>query len=241
MTILRDAFPLKKLKIKRFHFFSSKSCNIPLIQQHPKWCMYTFGPKPHLLIKYHIGRAYIVHCIWPLLTFDLCEGHHHPKLVLAILLTKFSSHRSLFTIFDLCWPLTSMKVIIVSAVVLTKSGSHSTYFTPFDLWWPLTSMKVTIIFSLHQWFFWPSLVVLVHCLTFLTPAVPGDQHMRRPKFTMRTFRPSPTHISNIIKKCSGQIFAEIIQIRHLISICHAQNSACATSALAPPTYQISSR
>ena len=42
--------------------------------------MHTFGPKPHLLTKYHIGRAYIVYCIWPLLTFDLHEGDHYPKL-----------------------------------------------------------------------------------------------------------------------------------------------------------------
>ena len=32
-----------------------------------------------------------------------------------------------------------------------------------------------------------------------------------------------------------------MQIRYLIGICHAQNSACATSDLDPPTYQISSR
>ena len=59
-------------------------------------------------------------------------------------------------------------------------------------------MKVTIIFSLHQWFFWPSLVVIEHCLTFLTPTVQGT------------------------------------------SMYHAQNSACTPSALALPTYQISS-
>ena len=35
-------------------------------------------------------------------------------------------------------------------------------------------MKVIIMLSLLQRFFWPSLVVLEHCLTFLTPEVPGD-------------------------------------------------------------------
>ena len=67
---VRNAFPLKKLKIKRFHFFS-KSCNIPLIQfiPHPKWCMQTFGPKPHLLTKYHIGSAlFTVFDLWLPLT-----------------------------------------------------------------------------------------------------------------------------------------------------------------------------
>ena len=127
-----------------------------------------FGPKPHLLTKYYIGREYILftvsdlgwpltsmkvtailnlnqllfwpslvaieHCLllWPLLTFDLREGHHLPKLASAIFLTKFGSHRSLFTIFDLCWP--------------------------------LTSMKVTVILNLNQLFFWPSLVAIEHCL-----------------------------------------------------------------------------
>ena len=34
----------------------------PLIQfiPHPKWCMHTFGPKPHLLAKYYIGSAFII-------------------------------------------------------------------------------------------------------------------------------------------------------------------------------------
>ena len=30
--------------------------------------------------------------IWPLMTFDLHEGHHHHKLASGILLTKFGSH-----------------------------------------------------------------------------------------------------------------------------------------------------
>ena len=58
--------------------------------------MHTFDPKPHLLTKYHIGSAYIIHYIWPLLTFDLHEGHSHPKLASAALPTKFGSYRELF-------------------------------------------------------------------------------------------------------------------------------------------------
>ena len=53
--------------------------------------MHTFGPKPHLLTKYHIGSTYVIHCIWPLLAFDLHEGYSHPKLAYAALPTKFGS------------------------------------------------------------------------------------------------------------------------------------------------------
>ena len=101
-------------------------------------------------------------CIWPLMTFDLHEGHHHHKLASGILLTKF--------------------------------GCHSTLFTTFDLWWPLTSMKVIIMFSLLQRFFWPSLVVLEHRLTFLTPEVPGDP---RPPIRVKDFcSHPPIHATN---------------------------------------------
>ena len=34
------------------------------------------------------------------MTFDLSEGHHHDKLASVVLLTKFSSHRALFNVFD---------------------------------------------------------------------------------------------------------------------------------------------
>ena len=93
---VEECISTEEMKIESISFFSSKSCNIPLIQfiPHPKWCMHTFGPKPHLLTtKYHRGRAYIVYCIWPLLTYDLHEGHSPPKLASAALLTKFGSHR----------------------------------------------------------------------------------------------------------------------------------------------------
>ena len=60
--------------------------------------MHTFGLKPDLLAKYHIGSAFIIHCIWPLLTFDLHEGHSLPKLASAALLTMFGSYRELFII-----------------------------------------------------------------------------------------------------------------------------------------------
>ena len=51
----------------------------------------TFGPKPHLLTKYHIGSTYVIHCIWLLLAFDLQEGHSHPKLASAAPPTKFGN------------------------------------------------------------------------------------------------------------------------------------------------------
>ena len=52
---------------------------------------------------------------WPSLVviFDLHEGHHLSKLALAILLTKFDSHRAKLTALELCWPLTSMKITII--------------------------------------------------------------------------------------------------------------------------------
>ena len=157
------------------------------------------------------------------MTFDLHQGHHHSQLASGLLLTKY--------------------------------GSHSTKFTPFDLWWPLTSIKVIIILSLHQDFFWPNMVAIVHSLSHLTsddlwppsrsPCTPSalalptyqissrwgirfprnapdnfctnyaikilNRHLPRPKFSMRNFRPSPNHIPNIIKVdhtvpeiCSGQ-------------------------------------
>ena len=69
--------------------------------------MHNFGPKPHLLTKYHIGSAYIIHYIWPLLAFDLHEGHSHPKPASADLPTKFGSYRELFIIMTFAdlWPL----------------------------------------------------------------------------------------------------------------------------------------
>ena len=45
----------------------------------------------------------LLRCVdWPLLTFDLCEIHLHPKLASGVLLTKFGSHIAHFTTFDLC-------------------------------------------------------------------------------------------------------------------------------------------
>ena len=78
----------------------------------------------------------------------------------------------LFTVFDLCWPLTPMKVTVTLNL-------HQPLFWPsfvttehcLLLWplWPLTSMKVIIIIlNLHQQFFWPSLAATDHCLLYLT-------------------------------------------------------------------------
>ena len=130
--------------------------------------MHSFGPKPHLLAKYHIGSAFIIHCIWPLFTFDLHEGHSHPKFASAALLTKFGSYRELFIImtFDLCEGHNHPK--LVSANLLTKLGSHRSLFTIFDLCWPLTSMNVIIILNLHQQLFWPNMVAITHTLPHLT-------------------------------------------------------------------------
>ena len=92
-----------------------------------------------LLTKFGSHRT--VYHIWPLMTFDLHEGHHHHKLASGILVTKFVSHRSQFIPFDLWWPLTSMKVIIIinlyqgffwpSLVAIARSLPH---LTSDDLW-----------------------------------------------------------------------------------------------------------
>ena len=52
-------------------------------------------------------------------------------------------------------------------------------------------MKVIIMLSLLQRFFWPSLVVLEHCLTFLTPEVPGDPG---PPIPCKTFVATPLYM-----------------------------------------------
>ena len=131
--------------------------------------MHTFGPKPHLLTKYHIGSSYVIHRIWPLLAFDLHEGYSHPKLASAALPTKFGS------IVYPIWPLMTFDLHqghhhsqLASALLLTKYGSYSTYFTPFDLWWRSTSIKVIIILSLHQGFFWQNMVAIALSLPHLT-------------------------------------------------------------------------
>ena len=80
-------------------------------------------------------------------------GHHHHRLSSGILMTKFGSHSTKFTIFHLYWALTLIEVIInklASEILLTKVGSHSTLFTTF-----LPSLKV--IFLLKG-FFWLSLI-----------------------------------------------------------------------------------
>ena len=130
--------------------------------------MHTFGPKPYLVTKYHIGSTYVIHCIWPLLAFDLHEGHSHPKLASAALQTKFGS-----IVYNI-WPLMTFDLhegrhhsLLASAILLTKYGSHGIYVTIFDLWWPLTSIKVIIILSLHHQFFWPNMVVISHSLPHL--------------------------------------------------------------------------
>ena len=192
-----------------------------------------------ITLKLHEGLIIINYHIWPLLIFDLYEGHHQwsPDQV--------CSHGTYFTIFDPIWPLTSMNVISILNLrqqffwpntvaialslpfltsddfwpllrslllktcikdFLTKFGrpNHSAQFTMFDLWWPLTSMKVIVnlhqaffwprlvtqyiayhvwplmTFNLnedhhhnfHQGFLWPSLVVIEHCLMILTPGDP---------------------------------------------------------------------
>ena len=52
-------------------------------------------------------------------------------------------------------------------------------------------MKVIIMLSLLQRFFWPSLVFLEHCLTFLTPEVPGDP---RTPYPCKTFVATPLYM-----------------------------------------------
>ena len=93
------------------------------------------------------------------------------------------------------------------AVLLAKYGSHHI--------WPLMTFD---LHEVHHHLKLASAVLLTKfgghsALTFLTPLVPGDQHVLRPNSSMRAFSPSPTHISNIIKvghrvpeKRSGQFF-----------------------------------
>ena len=52
-------------------------------------------------------------------------------------------------------------------------------------------MKVIIMLSLLQRLFWPSLVFLEHCLTFLTPEVPGDP---RTPYPCKTFVATPLYM-----------------------------------------------
>ena len=147
------------------------------------------------------------------MTFDLHQGHHHFQLASGLLLTKYGSHSTKFTPFNLWWPLTSIKVIIILSLhqgFFWPNVVAVAQFIPFDLWWPLTSSKVIIILSLRQGFFWPNMVAIAHSLPHLT----SDDLWPPIKVTMRTFGPSSTHIPNIIQvghmvpeKCAGQIFA----------------------------------
>ena len=56
---------------------------------------------------------HIIYPTWPLLTFDLYEGHHCCKLAKGFRVLKFGTYSTHFSPFDLCWPLTSEKVTIV--------------------------------------------------------------------------------------------------------------------------------
>ena len=137
-------FHWRSWKLRSFIFFlHNHVISLNSIHTTPKMVHAYFGPKPDLLAKYHIGSAYIIHCIWPLLTFDLHEGHSHPKLASAALLTKFGSYRELFIImtFDL-----SVKGIIILNLYqqifglnLVDTAHCLLYLTSVDLWPPLRS------------------------------------------------------------------------------------------------------
>ena len=110
----------------------------------------------------------IVHYIWPLLTFDHHEGHLNHKLASAVLLTKFGSHRAIFTIFDFCWPLTSTKVINIISLhqkflwpSLVATEHCLLYLTSVDLWPP---QRPSSFFSLHQQFLSLNMVTIAHSL-----------------------------------------------------------------------------
>ena len=97
---------------------------------------------------------HIVYPIWPLMTFDLHQGHHHSQLASALLLTKYGSHSTYFTPFDLWWPLTSIKVIIIlslhqhcfwpNMVAMAHSLHH---LTSDDLWPPSRSSSFAVCIS----------------------------------------------------------------------------------------------
>ena len=139
---VKQCISIEELKIRMFHFFHVISLQfIP----HLKWCMQALCPKPHLLAENHIGKAYIVYSIWPLLAFDIHEGHYHPKLARAVFLTKFGSHKNCLSL----WLLLTFDVHegphhpkLASAALLTKFGSHRALIiiiTSVDLWPPRNS------------------------------------------------------------------------------------------------------
>ena len=76
--------------------------------------------------------------------------------------------------FDLCWILTTMKIIVIlnlhqqflwpSLVAI----EHCLLYNIFNLFWPLTSMKVIILKNLHWRFFCQCLVAIEHSLLSLT-------------------------------------------------------------------------
>ena len=169
----------------------------------------------------------MVYHIWPLMTFDLREGHHHSQLASAILSTKYGSHSTQFTIFDLWWPLTSMKVIIILSLhqqFFWPNMVAIAQFTTFNLWWPLTSIKVIIILSLHQRFFWPNLVAIAH-LTSDDLWPPWSHHHLKLASVVLTKFGSPRALFNSFDPRGPR------------------GPACTPSVLhvALPTYQISSR
>ena len=83
-------FHWRSWKSKGFIFYlHNHVISLNSIHTTPKIGHAYFGPKSHLLTKYHIGSAYIIHCIWPLLALYLHEGHSHPKLASAALPTRF--------------------------------------------------------------------------------------------------------------------------------------------------------
>ena len=79
--------------------------------------------------------------LWPL-------WRSFPNLASVILLTMFGSHGALFTIFDLCWPLISMKVIVLlnldrlffwPCLVAIEHSLLCLSLTSVDLWSPIRS------------------------------------------------------------------------------------------------------
>ena len=132
--------------------------------------------------------------IWPLMTFDLHEGHHHHKLASGILLTKFGCHSTLFTTFDLWWPLTSMKVIIII-------NSHQGFF------WPSLVAIARVFFPGGTGGFPPSGENFANsptsdtCPRFWTKACPPPQ----PRFVPENLKNSSTFLCQIWLLLSSKV------------------------------------
>ena len=109
-----------------------------------------------------------------LMTFDLRQGHHHSQLASGLLLTKYGSHSTEFTPFNLWWSLTSLKVTMFTF------GPNPTHIPN------IIQAGHTVPEKCSRQIF--AEIIQIRYLTGICP-----------KFSMRNFRPSSTHIPNIIK------------------------------------------